>query len=46
MDHEILEFCGYQDGKVKLFRADPEDEILVDENDVQIMDRISGVKFL
>ena len=43
---EILEFCGYQDGKVKLCRANPEDEMLVDENDVQIMDRISGVKFL
>ena len=34
---------GYKDGKVKLFRANPEDEILIDENDVQIMDRISMV---
>jgi repressor LexA len=43
---EIMEYLGYEDGKICLCRTNPPDRILVEQDDVTTMERVSGVKFL
>ena len=43
---EILQYNGQKDGKILLSRCNPSENIEVDADDINTLERVSGVKFL
>jgi len=43
---EIMEYCGHEEDQICLCRKNPADRVLVAQDEVVTMDRVSGVKFL